>query len=82
MNRIEAFLTRCREAGYNLSGSVFKIDFNGTTYNLGFWIRPTNYNSQLERYELPGICLKIKDTDFDNGVTRLLQEAEIKLQGQ
>lgn len=82
MNRIEAFLARCAALGYNLSGSVFKVDYNGRTYNIGFWIRPCNYNSRTQNYELPGICFKVKNADFDAGVTELLQEAEAKIQGR
>lgn len=40
ITRVEKFIQESRELGYRIEGSVFKVDFNGSVYNVGFWIRP------------------------------------------
>jgi hypothetical protein len=43
IQKVETFLRAAKKRGYEIRGSVFKVDFNGTIYNVGFWISPRNF---------------------------------------
>ena len=74
--RIEDFIARAKAKGYRTEGSIFKVDYNGTTYNVGFWIRPHNWNQAKDQYDLPGICDKVRHADFNQAVDLLCSENE------
>lgn len=76
MKQVEAFLKESETLGYNLSGSVFKVDYNGRIYTVGFWIRPQNWDSKKQEYKLPGRIGKAKHQDFDEAVKSAIKEAK------
>ncbi len=71
------FLSDSEALGYRLksTGSVFKIDFNGQKYNVGFWLRPVGYDIKTQRYLLQGRCGKAKHEDFNTAVDMAIEAA-------
>ena len=72
---VEDFINESRVMGYEINGSVFKVDFNGIKYTVGFWIRPAKYNGKTEEYELPGRCGKAKHHKFKMAVKMAIRKA-------
>lgn len=38
----------------SFDGSVFKVDYSNSGWNVGFWIRARNYDNKTEEYEFSG----------------------------
>lgn len=76
MKLVERTIEHLREAGYKIRGSVFKVDFNGTTYKVGFWVRAQNWNGN--KYELPGFIGQARHKDFDTAVKLAIKNASEK----
>lgn len=64
-----------KRLGYNLSGSIFKVDFNGKLWNLGLWVSSQRYNKKTNSYELPSICHKVKKESYNEALNELLEFA-------
>lgn len=76
IERAEAFIEKARAQGYEIRDSIFKVDYNGKTYNVGFWIRPARWNRTLDEYELPGLCGKLRHANFEEAVKLLIEKLE------
>lgn len=70
---VEDFIEESKIMGYEISGSVFKADYNGISWTVGIWVRP----SKLVKgeYELPGRIGKAMDGDFKKAVKKAVQKA-------
>lgn len=75
MIKVEEFIKESKNLGYNISGSVFKVDYNGKIYTVGFWIRAAKWNSKKQEYELPGRIGKAKDSNLEKAVELAIKEA-------
>ena len=68
MDRVEEVLELARRRGYDLRGSVFKVDYNGSRFTVGFWISMQDYDIDLDVYTLPGMYGTAKHEDFNTAV--------------
>lgn len=68
---IEKFIEESRRLGYEISGSIFKADFNGKSWTIGFWVRAGYPNPQ----ELIGRIGRAKDPDFKEAVKKAIKNA-------
>lgn len=75
MKLVERFLKDSAKLGYALTGSVFKVDYNGRTYTVGFWLRPVDWNNKKQAYRLPGRIGKAKHENFDEAVKAAIKIA-------
>lgn len=76
MDKIVAFLEEQFKLGYKRDGSVFKADYTGKRWTLGFWLRPVDWDNAKEEYRLPGICVRVRHENFNQAVNDLLKEAK------
>jgi hypothetical protein len=79
MKRIIEFLEMRFREGYIREGSVFKVDYTGEKWTLGFWLRPCNYNHEKEEYDLRGICFRVRSESFEGAVDELLKQATFRI---
>jgi len=68
MDRVAEVMDVARKRGYNLSGSVFKVDYNGIRFNVGFWISMQDYDIDTDAYSLPGMYGSARHEDFNTAV--------------
>jgi hypothetical protein len=83
------FIDESRLLGYEISGSVFKADYNGKSWSVGFWIRPSqspSYKAKWKRgdeyYDLPGRCGKANDKSFRKAVKKAIERAKFAEEGK
>lgn len=72
---VHNFIEESRQLGYDISGSVFKADYNGKEWSVGFWIRPADWHSGQQIYSLPGRCGKGKSRYFKRAIKIAMQDA-------
>lgn len=70
LSTAEEFIQESKDLGYRIEGSVFKVDYNGTWYTVGFWI-----GGNWENKKLPGRRGKAKHADFDTAVSLAMEKA-------
>lgn len=62
------FIEDSRKLGYDISGSIFKIDYNGKIWTVGIWIRGAGYEGDTHSFKLAPRLGRAKDKDFDSAV--------------
>lgn len=74
-NVAKAFISESVIMGYKVDGSVFKIDYSGSGWSVGFWFRPVGWDQKSDYYRLPGRCRRGKDKDLLNAVCKAIKAA-------
>ena len=46
--------------GYDVQGSVLKIDYTGKRWTVGVWLRPALWNNNSQEYDLQGFCERVR----------------------
>lgn len=72
---IQDFIDQSNLMGYEIKGSVFKADFNGKRWSVGFWIRPARL--KLGVYELPGRIGKAQNVSLRAAVKKAIERATL-----
>lgn len=73
---IQNFIADSRAYGYDIGPSIFRADYNGKDWSVGFWIRPAKYSKKDDEYTLPGRCGKAKNKNFRKAVKAAIKEAK------
>lgn len=77
--RVKSFLKKAEKKGYDMRGSVFKMDYSSSGWNMSIWLRPADYVPEFDSYNLPGICIKSKDKDYEVALGELMDLAYERL---
>ena len=75
MKKAMSFIKAARRKGYKLEGSIFKVDYNGEMFNVGFWFRPNLWNDRLNEYELKGMRGSAKHKVLSKAIELAIKEA-------
>ena len=68
MDRVAEVMDVARRRGYDLRGSVFKVDYGGGIFTVGFWISREDYDIDTDAYSLPGMYGSARHEDFNTAV--------------
>jgi len=68
MDRVAEVMEVARRRGYYLRGSVFNVDYNGSSFTVGFWISRQEYDIDTDAYLLPGMYGSAQNADFNTAV--------------
>lgn len=79
---IEQFIDEANLMGYPIKGSVFKADYNGKVWTVGFWIQmartPEHKGTGDDYYNLPGRMGRAKDPVFRKAVKKAIERARFR----
>ncbi len=80
LDMVQDYIEESRMLGYKISGSVFKADYSGSGWKVGFWLRGVygkdkSGNTNYDQFKLAPRMGKAKGPTFRSAVKKALERA-------